>query len=666
MLARSLCLFSCSFLLSQGVLAQDPVELVLPGSLPGGSSISAAIGVSADGSTVVGLAASTNGTNEAFRWTQGTGMVALGDLSGGGFQSSASAVSRDGSVVAGTGLNASGQVGFRWTQATGMVSIGDLSGGLTQSFVNDISGDGTVIVGSSSSTPGSQAFRWTQATGMVGLGDLAGGTYISTANAVSDDGQVIVGDSNGANGNEAFRWTQAGGMVGLGELAGGATFSIANGVNNDGSVVVGTSGSASGTEAFRWTQADGMVGLGVFPGGTFTTAQDVSADGTVVVGTANVGFEFDGFRWTSQDGMQPISQWLGDNGVTVNPTTLFAAYGISDDASIIAGFTSTNEAFIARVPQSGPAGVININDFSRTLDEVSKTMIHHNSLQSLIINGVHSNPLQGRVAAGQKTVWLAGDVAKADSKETDGRQMIGEIGVGYGLSDTVNLRLSVGRTDNDIDTRYGGNISAQGFYLYPEVIANLNDRGLVGTFSALYSRKEASIKRGYLNGAAVNFSAGDTDVQSVGARVRFDWENAFALKHWKMTPYVNLSVVRTKTDAYTETGGSFPVSWQAVKERETIASIGVDGRYQFDPLTQVQLRLEGSRNFDDVSSNVDGQVIGLNSFRLDGVQLERNWVRAGVGIERKFGRGTLGAMLNVTTEQEGANNWLNLSYRVDF
>jgi len=54
------------------------------GDLPGGSFSSYADGVSANGSVVVGYGNSANG-NEAFRWTQGTGMVGLGDLSGGIF-----------------------------------------------------------------------------------------------------------------------------------------------------------------------------------------------------------------------------------------------------------------------------------------------------------------------------------------------------------------------------------------------------------------------------------------------------------------------------------------------------------------------------------------------------------------------------------------------------
>ena len=70
------------------------------GDLPGGVIESEARGVSADGSTVVGLSKSGSGP-EAFHWTSGVGMIGLGDLAGGVFESRAFGVSADGSVVVG-------------------------------------------------------------------------------------------------------------------------------------------------------------------------------------------------------------------------------------------------------------------------------------------------------------------------------------------------------------------------------------------------------------------------------------------------------------------------------------------------------------------------------------------------------------------------------------
>ncbi|MCA2550875.1 MAG: PEP-CTERM sorting domain-containing protein, partial [Microcystis sp. M53BS1] len=85
----------------------------------------------------------------------------LGDLPGGTFQGSALGVSGDGSVVVGSGNSANGLEAFRWTQAGGIVGLGDLPGGTFQGSALGVSGDGSVVVGYSYSANGLEAFRWT-------------------------------------------------------------------------------------------------------------------------------------------------------------------------------------------------------------------------------------------------------------------------------------------------------------------------------------------------------------------------------------------------------------------------------------------------------------------------------------------------------------------------
>src|SRR5690242_575787 len=99
------------------------------GFLPG-QAASQALGVSADGSVVVGGSGPAGSTqSQAFRWTASTGMVGLGFLPG--YNSSiATAASADGSVVVGYSFNTANQTeAFRWTAANGMVSLGFLPGG---------------------------------------------------------------------------------------------------------------------------------------------------------------------------------------------------------------------------------------------------------------------------------------------------------------------------------------------------------------------------------------------------------------------------------------------------------------------------------------------------------------------------------------------------------
>jgi probable HAF family extracellular repeat protein len=275
------------------------------GDLPGALYESRSLAVSADGSVIVGRSDIGNGSTgvyeEAFRWTESDGMVGLGDLPGGLVISAARGVSADGSVIVGDSGIDGGTEAFRWTAATGMEGIGHLydwgiHGNSSQAFA--VSADGSVIVGGSTSesSGGShyQAFRWTESEGMLGLGDLPGGIFESIARAVSADGSVIVGQTNA---NEAFRWTESGGMVGLGDLPGFAFYSVANAVSADGSIVVGVSQDDptrydTNDHAFIWDELNGIRNLkdvltdkGLdLSEWELMSATGVSADGRTIVG----------------------------------------------------------------------------------------------------------------------------------------------------------------------------------------------------------------------------------------------------------------------------------------------------------------------------------------------------------------------------------------------
>ena len=163
----------------------------------------------------------------------------------------ANAISHDGQVIVGwssrfespSAPTWSGPEAFRWTQGGGMVSLGDLAGGALRSIAHDANSDGSVIVGISASGNGDEAFLWRSATNsMIGLGDLPGGSFQSIANAVSGDGSIVVGSSN----DEAFIWDEANGMRSLASVleGGGAnlngwTLQVASDISANGITVTG-------------------------------------------------------------------------------------------------------------------------------------------------------------------------------------------------------------------------------------------------------------------------------------------------------------------------------------------------------------------------------------------------------------------------------------------
>ena len=152
-MARTLLALAYVWLMLSGGWAQ---RLVWLGQLPGGLE-SEALGVSADGTVVVGTARNSDGFPRAFRWTAATGMRDLGTL--GGFLSRGTAVSADGQTIVGYSSNDRNQLlAFRWRNGQ-MTALGTLSS-VVWGEAYGVSADGTVISGHSWWGSNFRAARW--------------------------------------------------------------------------------------------------------------------------------------------------------------------------------------------------------------------------------------------------------------------------------------------------------------------------------------------------------------------------------------------------------------------------------------------------------------------------------------------------------------------------
>ena len=262
----------------------------------------------------------------------------LGDLTGGGPGSQARAVSFDGSVVVGTSLSAASSPyteAFRWTDGDGMVGLGTIGGGLGYaSAAHGVSANGSVVVGFSLSAAScwaadicyTEAFRWTEADGMVGLGDLAEDRFQSEALAVSADGNVVVGV--GCSGfcdpidlTEGFWWSARTGMVPLD----GQLFTVsANDVVAGGDVVVG-SHTTDGLDrhGFLFVRGSGMYDL------------DPDLSDLNVTGASGDGFVTVGVHTTDDNDRRAFIRVEGEGFVDLGLDNLIAN-GVSTDGRVVA------------------------------------------------------------------------------------------------------------------------------------------------------------------------------------------------------------------------------------------------------------------------------------------------------------------------------------------
>jgi probable HAF family extracellular repeat protein len=213
-----------------------------------------ALGVSADGTRIVGIAYDSNRVENAAFWLRGTEWQLLGSFANAvpcdANLSSATATSRDGSVIVGIAWkDCSAAHAFRWEEKAGMADLGSsVSGRSTQAL--GVSGDGRIVVGGQDAVTGyRQGARWVD--GRQELFSGPGGVVGSTR-AVNRDGSVIAGRQcrpDLPSDQSAWIWTASGGTQCL--PAPGRKFAPvqiiteANALSDDGRVIGGRQGVAS-------------------------------------------------------------------------------------------------------------------------------------------------------------------------------------------------------------------------------------------------------------------------------------------------------------------------------------------------------------------------------------------------------------------------------------
>jgi probable HAF family extracellular repeat protein len=577
-----------------------------------GGNYSIAYAVSANGSVVVGGARNTSNENRAFRWTS-AGMVDLGTL--GGNYSAAYAVSANGSVVVGYANNASNQGrAFRWTSA-GMVDLGTLLGG-NYSQARAVSADGSVVVGDANNASNQgRAFRWTSA-GMVDLGTF-GGNY-SQAIAVSADGSVVVGDArNTSNENRAFRWTSAG-MVDLGTF--GGNFSSAHAVSANGSVVVGYANNASNQgRAFRWTSA-GMVDLGTL-GGNDSYARAVSADGSVVVGHAyNASNQGRAFRWTSAEGMTDLGT-LGGNYSN--------AYAVSANGAVVVGESDLANGQTRAFLYSHRV-MLDVQDWLGSVGGVHSTLSTGLELSRTFMEGAHHRPL-AELGRG-RSYWATGDIA-GSSRSRDLITRSGEAGVTFEAAPDVLIGVGGGYGRQDQQLANGGSASSYGQYLVGEVDF-IRPNG--GIFSVLVSAGDwrANMDRGYVTGGGVDYSHGETDLQSTSVRLRYDTPVLTKALGAEIKAYASGSLSKAQSDAYAETTGSFAGSFGELEQTAKEGRLGVAATRSFTEKLRGRLSVEWIRRFDsDQAVLTATDITSTLDLSLPGAPVVRDQARFGFDLD---------------------------------
>lgn len=348
--------------LAASVCVAQPVGLWGLGSLAGVPVDSAALGVSRDGTYVVGSAVDGAGKARAVMWGP-NGQIVLLDTA----LTPAPAVDFTiGESVSNGGAYAACNVwsndfcsyATRW-ESDGRAFV--LAENPCNTFARDVSDTGTVV--GDTYLARSMAMRWL-ASGVTEQLRPAAGYVESSAAAVSGDGNFVVGSCSGPLGVAACLWTADATCVLIPNLPNTARAKVARcfAIAADGSYAVGESVStANGNELepFRYHLASNWTeGLGIPPGGRSVAAIGVNSGGQRIVGyyftDANPATR-QAVLWREGRGWTLLSDYLTTEvGVSLHGFQLLAVQGISSDGTVLVGegvnVGGFREAWMARIP----------------------------------------------------------------------------------------------------------------------------------------------------------------------------------------------------------------------------------------------------------------------------------------------------------------------------
>lgn len=450
-----------------------------------------------------------------------------------------------------------------------------------------------------------------------------------------------------------------------------SSYGVASAITPDATVIVGQNNIYPNGSAVRWlgTPSGGYTehALGDI-GGTYSAAKAVTPDGSTIVGEALDGASsWRAFRWTSATGMQSIEDWLSSNGITYNLSGdhTYSATGVSSDGSVVVGNLDSGDGFIARVSPTG-TGLVALGDFSASLAGNTPLPSQLSQAMSLVVNGAHGHPLMRLVPTGKSTAWISGDAGGHANHSKDAYADVIEVGAGHRFSDKAQFNVSVGELFAGTLLEDDGHFFQRMTYVMPEALVSFGNCPVWGTFGMQYASGPLDIRRAYLNAGSTDFSKGSSTGTVLNLRARIDWKDAAVWQGIAFTPYLDHLHTESWMEAYTESGGGFPASWESRHQHDDVSRLGIDAAKALTREVTLIASYEQSRNWREKGSGASGQVLGLSNFNLSGQPITQNSSRFSLGATHRVGAGQFSLFGNAQTAGQNPQYWVAAGYQYTF
>ncbi|PZQ21215.1 MAG: hypothetical protein DI569_12785 [Sphingopyxis macrogoltabida] len=247
--------------------------------------------------------------------------------------------------------------------------------------------------------------------------------------------------------------------------------------------------------------------------------------------------------------------------------------------------------------------------------------------------------------------------------DTDHTGLVAGIGIG-GNGFAAALSAGIGSSDFRLTGR-GDKADADSKYLAAHATYGTGD-GLRGAFGISYGWHDVDTNRtvAFAPLAQTLTSSRDADTLQVFGEVGYDIVAGTAA----VTPFARLAHVRTKSDAFTETGGSGALAIDRTKQETTFLSLGLRGRLNADaPGFQPFGSLAWNRAFDDRAALATGGfAAGGTPFAILGNWIPKNSAEIEAGFDYSAGAFRIGAAYSGTLASDRQSHGARITARIAF
>ena len=391
-------------------------------------------------------------------------------------------------------------------------------------------------------------------------------------------------------------------------------FTAGNGLNSISITVSGTGTARDGT----YTLAGGQIGTVVF--GAWNHGADLTHEMV-----AQGGGTFNGW----------LHIYMGSAGVLSQPSE---GYLTAAD-----GHTQLLKLTLL---SAGPTGVSDVASWLSSINGQNRISATGSTLAGLPLEGAHHRPMLSFDRMGKESqAWATGDFGSS-SRTRDVHVTSGEAGINWNVGKSFLVGVAGGHAVQNQDLAFGGSSATKGDFFIAELDYRPEGTQWIVSLLGMVGSWESKTNRGYTSGASLDSSYGVTDTITRSARLRVDAPTLVTFGGFGFAPYASYTVTQTIVDAYTETGGGFPATFDEQDHNATEARLGVTAAKDLSAATKLLLSVEAIHRFDGAGPSLTGQdVTGGVAFSLPGVAPRPDCVRLGFDVDHKLSADTL---LNVS------------------